>query len=370
MRRFGQMLAAGLLLILMTGCWDIDRLVNKTIVNGVGVDAAEDGGMRGTISTIKLLNKGGGQFEAQDVVVEATGGSISELASRLNNVMPGKIEGSKTHIIIFGEQMAKKGVMAPLEYFYRNPKTNLNSSFLISEGQASAILNSTKMDTGSPIAFNILQLIEGSKQATISPHQTLFSLWQTSQEEVSDSVIPIINLQADGELAVENVGLMNGDRYSGVKLSAEQSMVLMLMMNRLEKAAVLNVGTESISRPLTFVARKQNNDMSVSIDKASRKVECKLNVRLSGEITSFPITKEGKADPEALKIEVESWLEKQAEDVVAKLRQANSDALGIGRKVKQSDFAFWKETDWKSIYRDVKISVKFDVRTTSTGALY
>lgn len=369
MRKTLHMLLSTLMLLMLSGCWDTDKLVNKKIINGIALDAADNGHILGTASTIKLINKGGGQFDEVDEIIKATGNSVLEIGLLINNLLPGKIEASKTHIVIIGDELAKKGVLAPLEVFYRNAKGNLNSSFLIADGKAADMLESAKSAKGSPIAFDIMQMIQGAQFAAIAPEQTLFTLWTELLDDDADIVIPIINKRANSRVVIESVALMNGDKFTGSTLSQNESKLLLLMMGKLNKSTLLEIPLKKMNKTIILEVTKATNKKDIRVDPATGLIDCLLKVKLSGDIASYPLTGDVKAKMDELKTEVEATLRKQAAIVTGKLQAAQCDAVGIGRRLKLSHPALWKSMNWKSAYRDVRIRTEFQIEFANTGLL-
>lgn len=370
MNRILHMLLTAVLLLLLPGCWDTDKLVNKKIINGISLDAADNGHILGTASTIKLINKGGGQFDEKDEVVQAIGDSVTEIGLLINNMMPGKIEASKTHIIIVGEELAKKGILAPLEVFYRNAKGNLNSSFLIAKGKAANMLEVGKTPTGSPIAFDIMQMIQGAQFAAIAPEQTLYSLWTELLDDDADIVIPIINKRPNNRIVIESVALMDGDKFTGSIMSQNESKLLLLMMGKLNKSTLLDIPLQQMTDKMIFEVIKATNHMEIRVDGAAGRIDCVVRVKLRGDVTSYPLTGDVAAKIDQLSIEVAETLQKNASEVIGKLQAARCDALGIGRRIKMTHPAIWKGLDWNAAYPEVRIKTEFKIDFASTGLLH
>jgi Ger(x)C family germination protein len=364
------MLVTAVLLLLLPGCWDTDKLVNKKIINGIALDAADNGRILGTASTVKLINKGGGQFDEKDEIVQAVGESVTEIGMLINNMMPGKIEASKTNIVIIGEELAKKGIMAPLEVFYRNAKGNLNSSFLIAKGKAADMLEVGKTPTGSPIAFDIMQMIQGAQFASVAPEQTLYTLWTELLDENADIVIPIIIKRPSNRIVIESVALMDGDKYTGSSMSQNESKLLLLMMGKLNKTTLLDIPLPQMTDSMIFEVVKATNRMDVRIDEATGRIECVVKVKLRGDISSYPLTGDVAAKIDHLNNEVAETLQKHASLVIRKLQAARCDALGIGRRIKMTHPAIWKGLDWNAAYPEVRVTTEFKIDFASTGLLH
>jgi spore germination protein KC len=50
-------------------------------------------------------------------------------------------------------------------------------------------------------------------------------------------------------------------------------------------------------------------------------------------------------------------------------QKANSDVLGIGRRIKETDPAAWKALDWRKTYPSIKIKTQVKVEIEKTGIL-
>ncbi|MHA6480642.1 Ger(x)C family spore germination protein [Paenibacillus sp. strain BS8-2] len=368
MKRLTFVLLTATVLLTLPGCWDTDKLADKLIINGIALDVADHGRILGTASTIKLINKGGGQFEEQDDVVQATGASVTEIGSMINNMMPGKIESSKTHIIMVGEKLAKAGVLSSIETFYRNSKGNLNSSFLIAKGRASDMLEVANAPTGSPIAFEIEQMIKGAQFAAIAPNQTLYTIWTELLDSESDIIIPLISKRSD-HIVIESIALMNDDKYSGVTMDQKDSKLLMLMTGNFSRTTLLNIPLEKLSTILTYEVTKASNKIEVTVDDLTGRIDCVIHVKLYGDILSYPMMGDANAHLSMLSAAVEEALEKQVQRITKKLQTAHCDALGIGRHFRITHPKLWENVEWDSVYPEVRISSQFKVNFESTGLL-
>ncbi|MDQ0897901.1 Ger(x)C family spore germination protein [Paenibacillus sp. V4I7] len=368
----------GILLMILTGCWDIQYLTTKKMVNGISLDAAKDNQISGTVRAIILESKGGGQFDVKDEVMQATGDSVFKIGSTIDSMLPGTIEASKTHVMIIGEDLARRGIMLPLETFYRNPKGYLKTNILISTGLASEILSFKKIEK-SPVAFGIKQMINGAERTTIVPEQTLYSLWSQISDPGEDTVLPMIRRIKDKALIVDSIGLFDGDKYTGVTLSREDSTILLLLKDKLNKHAFMDIPihqSSGQSKPkkletnvISFEVRKLKRSFEVSVDKNTQEIECSIKVDLFGAISSSPSSMGQKIDREQLNQELSASLNTQAAGVGNKLLEANCDALGIGRKLRVNHSELWKNIDWKNKYKEVKLKPSIQVHITSTGVI-
>lgn len=362
----------------LTGCWDLQLLIKKKMINGISFDAAKDGQLVGTVSAVILKSKGSGQFEVKTEEFQATGGSVFNVGSIVDSMLPGTIEASKTHVLIIGEDLAKRGIMSPLEFFYRYPKGYLASNVLISKGLASEVL-SFETTENSPAAYSIKQMVDGSVGKTIVPKQNLFTLWSQITDPGVDAVLPMIHKMGNKALAVDSIALFNGTKFTGASLSRDESTILLLLMDKLNKHAFMDIPLkqsseesepkEQTANMITFETRKVKRSFKVSVSKNTQEIVCSLKVDLYGAISSYPSNMGRKIDREQLNQEIAAILNKQAAEVASKLQKANCDALGIGRKLRVNHSNLWNNINWKNKYKDVQLKPSIQVHITSTGVI-
>ncbi|REE70539.1 Ger(x)C family germination protein [Paenibacillus taihuensis] len=366
LRKIATVMNGLLIGLTLSACWDSQLLTNKKIVNGISFDAGKDSQLEGSVRTIVLESKGGGQFDVKDEFKKAAGASSTIVASKIDNMLPGTVEISKTHIIIIGEELAKKGILAPLEPIFRSPKGFLEAHLLISKGKASEILGFKRIEN-NPIAFGIKQILEGAHRGTLVMDPTLYSVWSGVYDPGSDLVLPLIRKATNSSLAIDGIALMQGSRYSGVSVSGEESTILLLMRGTLGKIATLNFPAEH--GVISFQVRKLIRKMSLTIDKGTSAIECTVKVELFGSIVSDSGELGSVIDKAQLGKKLSASANAQAAGVIRQMQQADCDALGIGRLLSVQQPGLWKKMNWENEYKDITIKPDFHIHIRSTGLL-
>jgi Ger(x)C family germination protein len=364
--------------MVVTGCWDIHYLTNKKIVNGISVDIDQDNHMKGTVRAIILKSKGGGQFDVKDEFVQATGDSITSIGSKIDSMLPGTVEASKTHVIMIGEELAKKGILTPLESIYRNPKGFLASKIIISEGLASEVLSYQNIEN-NPIAFGIMQMIRGSVRNSSVPKLTLFTLWSQITDPGEDAILPMIRKVKNKSLAINSIALFHGDKFTGVTLSQKESTLLLLLKDNLNKLAVLHIpyqigseqgnSSDEKSSVISFQAQKLKRSFKVTVDEETQEISCSIKLDIYGALMSYPTHMNQKVDREQLNLIIAKELNKQATEVTSKLLKANCDALGIGRRLRVDYSDLWRQINWEQEYSSVKFNSDIQVHIKNTGVI-
>jgi spore germination protein KC len=97
-------------------------------------------------------------------------------------------------------------------------------------------------------------------------------------------------------------------------------------------------------------------------------VDLKLNLKVT--LTQYPITsKITNKQIKELEATISEDLTKRSEQIMKTTQKANSDVLGIGRRIKETDPAAWKALDWRKTYPSIKIKTQVKVEIEKTGIL-
>lgn len=355
--------------MILVGCWDQHQLVNKTLVNGVSFDLTEDEEIKGAVRALTIQSKGGGQFEILDEIVSSVKPTDVGMEIEANSMSAGEIDFSKSHIILLGEDLAKKGIQMYLEPFYRNKDSYISSKVLITKGKAFDIISTE--EEKSPIAFYILQMLTGLEETTIIPNETTFLVWKQILDPKKDIILPYLEKKQSGKIAVAGVALLNGEKFTGKTLSKDQSSLLLLLMNQLKKTGrmglILNKETK---QSVAFNVINMKRDFSVSVEKRSKKINSKINLTLEVEVLSYPQNFKKDIDIQKLNKELSVVLTKKAKEVTDILLQANCDPFGIGSRVASFHPEIWKTMNWEKEYPNVQIDPDVKVEITKTGNVF
>jgi Ger(x)C family germination protein len=355
--------------ILLTGCWDQRLLVNRTLVNGISFDLTEEGNIASSVRALNIKSLGGGQFEINDELVNAERQTVVGLGLDLDSKISGEIDASKAHVVIIGEELAKKGIQPFTEFFYRNRDSYISSKIAISKGKGKEILSLEKEK--SPIAFVILQLLKGAETDTVIPKKNTFTVWNNILDPGKDMILPYLERTDSTKVAVAGVALFNGDTYTGKTLSKTNSGLLLSMMNQLDKSnrMAIILGPKSSEQSISITTRDLKRALEVKVDKDDR-ITCKIDLNLDIEVLSFPQDFKEPLNIRKLNQDLSEELTKQAKVITDTLLEANCDALGIGRQISSYHHELWKKINWEEEYKNVQFEPNVKVNIIKTGILF
>ncbi|MGM0920438.1 MAG: Ger(x)C family spore germination protein [Bacillota bacterium] len=356
--------------LLLAGCWDQDLLAQKKIVNGIALDVSQENKMLGTARALNIQSKGGGQFEINDELVQEEGISMEDIGEAVDRKLPGELDAGRAHIILIGEELAAKGITSIIDPVYRKKKGYVNAKILVAKGTAYDVISA---ETVNPIAFEILQTIEGAERKTYIPKETVFTAWTNILEPGKDILLPLVEKVDQNKVEAVGAALFSGEKFSGATLSVEQTQILLLLMDKLNKISQfsLNLSTNKNEfQPITFITKSVKRQYSVEVNEKSKSIKCKLKVKLNVIVSSFPQKYKRKIDINALNKAISKKLSSQANEITDLLIQSNSDPIGIGRTVESKKPSFYKGLNWEEAYQNVEIIPSIEVNIKNTGNVF
>ncbi|MEY2195978.1 Ger(x)C family spore germination protein [Neobacillus sp. BF23-41] len=355
--------------ILLTGCWDQRLLVNRTLVNGISFDLTEEGKIAASVRTLNIKSMGGGIFELHDELVEAEKPTVVGLGLDMDSKISGEIDASKAHVVIIGEELAEKGIHQFIEFFYRNRDSFVSSKIVISKGKAKEILSMEKEK--SPIAFVILQILQGAEVDTVIPEKSTFTVWNNIVDPGKDMILPYLERVESDKVQVAGVALFNGDHYTGTTLPKEKSGLLLSLMNQFSKTnrMALILGPKSNRQSISFSTRGVRRNLEVQVDKDDN-ITCKIDLKLNIEVISYPQDFKNPLNIKKINQDLSDELTKQAKEITNTLLKAHCDALGIGRQISSFHPQLWNKIHWDEEYKNVQFEPKVKVNIVKTGNVF
>jgi Ger(x)C family germination protein len=223
----------------------------------------------------------------------------------------------------------------------------------------------------SPIAFAILQLLEGAEADTVIPKKSTFTVWNNILDPGKDMVLPYLERVKQDKVEVAGVALFNGDKYTGKTIAREKSGLLLSLMNQLDqnnRMAIL-LGSKSNGRSISFSTRDIRRNLEVQVKK-DQKITCKIDLKMNIEIISYPQDFNNEINVKKLNHDLSDEFTKMAKEITNTLVNANCDAFGIGRQISSFHPELWKKINWNQEYKNVQIEPVVKVNIIKTGNVF
>ncbi len=202
-KRLCLFLAIVLLLNICAGCWDRVEIEQLSYISMVGIDTSGPDGVLVTFQCVipRMLarGQGGGNGGGAAQVKPYTNYSIKARnvsdAVRLFEIkQPHKALFKVATVIVLGEDLARRDVVPPLDFFTRKPALRRSLWVMVAEGRAEDIL--LKGDPGPEIlpASNVRTAFQRRQDVTLTSSVNFGQLLSKLERPGVDAFIPEIKL--------------------------------------------------------------------------------------------------------------------------------------------------------------------------------
>ncbi|WP_431800377.1 Ger(x)C family spore germination protein [Halobacillus andaensis] len=358
-------------MLVLTGCWDQRQFKNVKLALSIGLDEGENGELKETVSIPTVRGGGEGNIEERIEILSSDARTVLDARNQIDRMISHSFNPSKMEVLLLGEELAKKDIYPLLDNFYRNPNSNLNTHLAIAEGTAREVIEFK--DTGElRISEYLKGILQGAEAASRTTGENLQMICAELVEEGEDFTLPIIARDDEEDtLKFNGLGLMDGKRYTGEKISAEQAPLLMLMTGRKGRTAQLtkkvNEGQEEpILDYITVEVMKFKNDLKINPGKNEVKVD--LTLDLDVRVMEYPhdhlVSDKMIKD---LNKKLTETLTAEAEEIISITQEANSDVFSIGRRIHAYHPKVWESLDPKKMYQDIQFNPEVNVKIQQHG---
>lgn len=364
MKRIGPLLTL-LFLFPLCGCWDQVLLKDVKIVQGSGIDEAEDGTYELTVA----LEKSEDQKEIP--VLSAKGNTVREAFKHLNRRVSGPVETSNNRLVLVHEAVARKDVFAPLDVIFRDPHNPLTARIAISKETAKQTLT-TKVPDEPFIGEHIFKLLLTGEQQAIAPRTTIQMFCSKLFSSTEDAYLPIVSLLPEDKAPiVHGVALFHDTKMTGM-LNVKHAKMLSFMNGTTGGRTSLTVEVPEMNKGdrATYVTFNVPNAYPKIKVKSLQPLKFDLNVTLDISLTERSNYEDPIADIRTdMERSLSDYMTKLANETLDQIQQANCDALRLGSKLRAYHHDTWKNLDWSKEYPKVSLQAEVQVRIVGHGVL-
>lgn len=364
----GNQLILVLLCLFLTGCWDQHLMKNAVLIQILSFDLTpEKEILLGVSIPIIEESSGGPQAPVRSETFSATGQTPRNSRLKIDREISGILDSSKNKLILFGEKMAGVGIYQSLDVIWRDPRNSLGATLAVVEGKAVDLLN-IKPRHEPNVSEYIQDALTSAEENSIIPNQTIQTLASEMLDLGEDIVLPHLTMNKRKSAVVVGLALMNEKKYAG-NLPPQESTLLLLLNNKKGKYARF---TKQVNKDLK---PEINNYISFNVQDMKRKlkvyvkdgeVSVLLNLDLKINVDEYPKGDVPK-EIERLNRVLSKDLTEDAKQVIDKLKEANCDAFGIGRRLIAFHPETWKAQDQKEYFKKIKFNTNVKVEIIKHG---
>ena len=280
---------------------------------------------------------------------------------------------SHNQVILFGEDLAREGISAFMDYFFREREMRYNVLLAVSEKPAKDILQISPGLETLP-AQEISKLLKIQAQNGEAPTISLFDFAVDMKSARKAAVIPLVNARSSGEEAesvyVDGCAVFNDWKMVG-KLNAAQTRGYLWMAGDIE-STVFTVPVADTRFSLTVTGKK--GKMTVKFDPEKGYEGLSVAFRVSADAVVGHI--EGTFDLhqkdglEAIQQSCGAFIASEICDAIDQSRRLGSDIFGVSEYLSRYEPDLWDniQGEWEKYFTGItyEVSVKANVRRTGS----
>lgn len=393
-----------LLLVSFASCKDAQEPETLGYVVAIGVDVPNED-EEGYNITIQFANPDkisggssesggkGGSESIENITVLAPG--IYPAINIANHIISKKFVLSHTKLIVFSDEIAKRGVEDFLEAINRNSDIRPNIYFAVSKGTAKEFLEAVDPKTEvNPVRYYTM-IFENDYSGFIPQNMSQeFYLFYDSDEK--NTVMPlcaVVNYEkrrefselgyqyevddyVAGEIPTSNsqiqiAGMAIFDRDIKIaEVGDIKTEIFNMVTGEYQSSFVSYYFSKTPETPVT-VMQLQKKKPKISVDTKTKVPKIDVTIYLEGDLSSGKAEEMVESDLETFSQEAANEIKRQAEEFFWETKEIGADVIGFGSYAKRN-FKTIKEFDeykWKEAYKNAEINVKVEFSIRRTGLI-
>lgn len=390
-----KMLIIVILIIPLTGCWDLVEMEEQAYVTAIGIDKGKDNMLE---VTIQIINPQGGGFssvlgsstkEPAAETITLTAPDILTVRDTANASVTRRISYSHARTLIVSEELARSGELLPaLEGALRDRQIRRNISLIVSKEKASEFIrsNDPKMESRPhkfyefmaerwkeaafvPVSnlHKFLQFTEGKSEVFLN----IYGTTEKTEEKVmgeDDEYLPGQIDQVGGNPAqLIGSAVFKGGKMIGTLTGEETRYAAILRLDEKMGSIFINIPDPLKSDYFISARIYKSQNIKFNIDIEKEAPEVSIEIPMSVFLIGIPsgVDYVGNLDnQEHLKRYIAEGMAKRAEELIEKTqKQFGGEAFSWSREVR-SKFNTWDEYmdyNWMEKYPKANVDIKFDI---------
>lgn len=347
-----------LLLLSLSGCWDIIPIEDRAQVLVIGVDRVENRvRLSAQVPTIKnLIQTASSAADRQKPIFKpfvVEGESLLEDIQQLEDrIFQSMIVGS-VKLIIISPRVAEDDLLNTMTVFLRQPTVSFQTLIMCSENSAAEMVQFEAPFDIQPGLMIGKQQISSLKRIRSFPIR-LWELIARIDNGVTDPYLPVIKLdQENKSYILEGVKVFHHDKIVGT-LNPDESYLFGILTHKVEEGykeitiKKSRIGFTKVEyKPKIRIIKRQNQD------------RIQVEIKVAGTLLQIPRAFPSRAETYKLfQTEMEKQLRRQILSFIKKLQSLNTDPVGFRQVMEVAGIMNWNEA-YPKFPVDVKVHFKF-----------
>jgi len=331
------------LLLLLTGCAGYKELNELEIVAGLYLDLNEDGTLFVTAETVDFT---GGQETS--VKYSAQGAGIRECMTAMMESCGKELYLSHAEVIVIGTEYAGSRLYELTEYILHDTGLRLSTAIVLSPLSPAADICAHEAYGDKIVSYALSSMLQNSRNTGRSIIKESYIAIRELYDIGHTTVLPVVTYDAK-HLSVGGSAVVG---TNGVVLLNDRETMYLNILNGTYRTGSLGLFVEGKNISVGLKAK----DISLSCNAEQGKAYYHICAALSAEADS---ASSRDALERAVRVEVTAGMH----DLYDRLRSANTDALGVLRRLRGSHPEQYKGLDSSEVFKNSALETEFQINT-------
>lgn len=370
---------------ILCGCFNYNELENLSICTAMAFDLENDlYKVSYLIANAKKNEASSEKGEAQSVIYNGIGKSISEAVDDLITTIPHEPYVAHLKTIIISDELAKKGVQNILDFLLRYPESRNKFALYITDNEKAEntlkILSPIESFPSTSMLSNVkTSSIYQSKAIIVEYNDFVSTILEDGIEPILSSVKILGDIEEGGKteslnqtylaatLKTSNIGIFKDDKLLKIS-NNEETVGINFIKNKINELIIpipcdknyiiLNTENSETKTNLDFKDNKFNINLNIYVKAVINEVNCKIDLQSNENIKKIA------SDGEKI---INEYIEK----AINLAKENKTDIFGFGRMIYKNYPKKWKnlKDNWDNEFSNLNIDSKITVKIKGTGAL-
>ncbi|MDA1524920.1 Ger(x)C family spore germination protein [Bacillus cereus] len=340
----------------LTGCLQKNIIDDVHLIQGTVFDVAKDNQVK--VTFVCPVQQKGNKVQ----VFEGSANAVKQIKANTSLESSQPFASGQMRVALFTTRIAKKGMAPSFDTLIRD--VNIGNALYVAllDGNGTELLKG-KYTTSSNVAIYIKKLLEHNMETGPLPRDNLHLGAFRYYQEGRDYYVPILKKHKD-KIKIIGIGLFKKDKYVG-KIKEQDMFVFkgLLEKHKLDSHEFkANPGYVMINN----IRSVPTYEVTIKNGKPSFFIHVKLDARI--QELSKQINLDNPKNTKNIEKAIQKQLDTQGDKLIKQFKSLGVDPLGLGAKYKQHYRPF-KLEEWRRMYKDVPVTIKYTVNITNSGVI-
>jgi spore germination protein KC len=353
-------------MLTLSGCWNYRELNRQTIVAGAALDITDEGKVKITAETVGFGN--GSLPDTKSVLISGEGEGIAHAVADLMDKSGRRLYWYHASLIIVSEEYAESHMNELLDYIFNEHEMRFTLMLAVSQLETAEQVYELESMGANVKSFALASIIQEQSKLGRTVRTEAYEVINTSLENGMEFALPkILSVKVgDRELSsVSGCAVFADEKLVGY-LDCGEVIVIQLFTDNLYEAEI-DVPTENGHFSVSAYYWKSK----VDADAHDGELSVKMSVKAKYEMLELgpDINPDDPRSPQIVNAALDEQIKTRINDVIDKLQDMESDALGIGNLIwRQNPDEFEKLGEWYDTYCEMDVEIETDLRNDSRSS--